>query len=82
MAINLRNKVKGYGDEIAGNYETALIFTTGDFETPNEIRKTFQNNNQRKGKRDGTNELPSNWTRCFGARLCIITNWSTFYHDI
>ena len=43
MAINLRQKLPQFGSELAGNYESALVYGRGDYDTPKDIRDSVKN---------------------------------------
>eukprot|EP00929_Paragymnodinium_shiwhaense_P035124 TRINITY_DN19012_c0_g1_i1.p1 TRINITY_DN19012_c0_g1~~TRINITY_DN19012_c0_g1_i1.p1 ORF type:complete len:302 (-),score=45.49 TRINITY_DN19012_c0_g1_i1:350-1255(-) len=80
MAINLRNRVPGYADNMAGNYESLIWYAPSDV-SPALIRKSLKP--QPGFVRAGTpsSQYPSFLTRMKG-RMNNCTNWATFYGDV
>ena len=76
MALNLRNRVPIFTNEMAGNYENTMIYNTPcDGHTPEAIRRsleTFQNN---------SNTMPGA-LKTLLRNGSLTTNWSSFYKQI
>lgn len=74
MAINFRNKLQGYTDLMAGNYESILVYNREDF-SPEVIRhsvKTYQTKSK---------EVPT-FLETIVFNCAGITNWTSFYSDL
>merc|ERR1712046_43074 len=78
MAINLRGRVAGAEDHIAGNYESGLVYRPADFATPALIRKSLAK--LRRAASPPTS-LPSAVEHMRGF-LGRATNWSTFARPV
>lgn len=72
MFVNLRNRIDGVTDMHVGNYENAIIYQPGDYESPALMRQSVQ-----RLKRKNSS-YPSFWTRSMKKPYAMITNWSTF----
>ena len=76
MTINCRNRVSTFTDNMAGNYQTSMIYNEPeDGCTPAAIRRslcTFRN---------GSNSMP-NEMKTLQWNCSLVTNWSSFYKQI
>ena len=77
MAVNYRNRLLGYTNHLAGNYEGLLVYHQEDCQTPMDIRESLTIH----GMRSKTNRLPSFWESLVFNVSCV-TNWSNFYHHL
>ena len=78
MAVNLRGRLEGYDDSLAGNYENLIYYRSPeDCASPSLIRKSIK-----PLKRTVTTATPiDGWTRLARDDFSIITNWATFASD-
>ena len=84
MAINLRGRLAGCGEEDVGNYEELITYMRGrgggeedDYATPTLLRKSVAGAPYRRAARPPTAML-SNWEHLRGAMYAAVTNWATF----
>jgi len=78
MPINFREKLSGFTEHDAGNYEGALIFTPADYGKPSLIRKTLSTGPPaflRGGNVASKADLPS-CCATMGCRISMVTNWT------
>ena len=65
----------------AGNYQIGVAYQPADYATPVLIRKSLQDSSNMGRVISGS--LPSPFKTIFhGIRICLITNWSTFYREV
>jgi len=75
VAMNMRGRLDGHNDDMAGNYENCLYLRQADCATPALIRRAVST-----GKRAITVDDPySNWELSSGSLLGVVTNWASFY---
>jgi hypothetical protein len=77
MAMNFRNRFSDLTDDHAGNYEALIAYQPIDFMSPSLIRQSLPLYH-RVNKHIA---LPSSW-RSLRTKVALLTNWSTFYHEI
>lgn len=77
MAVNYRNRLDGYTNKHAGNYEGMIFYAPNDYRTPLEIRQSISSN----GLRSNSNPIPS-FRQTMRYRFSCVTNWSSFYHHL
>ena len=70
MGFDCRDKLEGFGSNLAGNYVTALVIDPEVYETPASLRNMYKGYETTKQKLPGCCCNPSN----FG----MVTNWSSF----
>lgn len=77
MALNFRNKLPGYIDTDAGNYEGMLVFGPEDYEDPTMIRRTLQSGPPAyvRGAGDETQPLPGCW-ESMRSGVSLVSNWT------
>ena len=81
MAANLRDRIPGLNKIYAGNYQIGIAYQPADYATPSLIRRSLQDSNNLGRVVSGP--LPSAFETIFrGIRICLITNWSTFYMEV
>lgn len=85
MLVNLRDRqplIQDVTNVHAGNYETFLVYVTGDYETPAQIRQSIRNpDGAFCVKRFGNSRLPG-CCEMSTSRNAVVTNWATFHRDI
>jgi hypothetical protein len=76
MSVNLRNRVPQFRDDMAGNYETALVYNgPSDCHDPLSVRRSL------RSYRSASGSCPSEaQTLVWNASLT--TNWCTFYREV
>ena len=76
MPLNFRNRLAGFTDTDAGNYEGALVFGPDDYAEPAQIRRTLLTGPPQfvRGAGDHTRPLPGccESMRC---KISMVTNW-------
>ena len=77
MAINYRGRISGVTDNLAGNYESVLLFDRTNAATPDRIRLTL-----RHPHFHCRDEPMPPLLRSLSARYGIITNWVSFSKPI
>mgnify|MGYP001032727268 CR=1 FL=1 len=78
MGIDLRGKLNGYGDDLAGNYVSVLTMDETTFGTPAKVRKMMTSGPPWKAR---NNPLPSFCGWLVGKdsiNSAMATNWSSF----
>lgn len=78
MGIDFRNRIPGLTEDHAGNYEGAVAFQRGDYESPVLIRRSLRY--LHRSVTDGP-LLPGFFARQ-RARISVISNWTSFYGDV
>lgn len=63
-----------------GNYSNVIAFQKGDYESPELIRHAVSNSEWKRKNKD--KKLIPGFFAKRKCRLGIITNWSSFYHQI
>lgn len=74
MAINLRNRMHGYTDAHAGNYESVMIFSREDAEQPAQIRDSLARMRTASGRFPSILQLLKYDISC-------VTNWASFFTE-
>ena len=77
MAINWRGRISGITDNLAGNYESVLLFDGANAATPDHIRKAL-----RHPHFHCRDEPMPPLSRALTARYGIITSWVSFSRPI
>ncbi len=77
MALNFRNRIEGLTDNLAGNYETLVLYNKEIAYDPLEIRQPINN----KTYRSRDDYVPSFWQTIQGNGI-VVTNWVSFYSDV
>jgi hypothetical protein len=75
MAINYRNRVPPFDDQLVGNYENMIFYAKTDFQNPLQIRKSL------KTIRSESQTVPTlydAWKYNWG----LVSNWSSFYKEV
>lgn len=80
MAINLRNRVEGFTDELAGNYQSLIWYRPSDV-SPALLRRSLTPRPGFYRAGEPQTEFPSFGMRMRG-RVANVTNWATFYGDV
>ncbi|KAH9125956.1 hypothetical protein LEN26_000575 [Aphanomyces euteiches] len=75
MAINLRGRMDGVEQQLAGNYETVLGFQPEDYATPALIRESLAVNGFRRAR---SGKFP--WM--FQGTSAAVTSWATVYKSV
>lgn len=75
MPVNLRNRVADITEDLAGNYESPLVYCTEEDVSAEGIRHSVTH------FRPVSNRVPSGWTVFFSG-VFPITSWATFYTDV
>lgn len=78
MGLDCRGRIEGVGDELAGNYVTALVLGSETFATPATLRKMYASTPYQTTSRP----LPK---CCAGRRAWsfgMVTNWSSFAGEL
>ena len=77
MAANMRGRIEGACEDMAGNYEAAIPYpSAADYSSPESIRKSLLN-----GFRAVSGDAASPWM-LLRRGATIVTNWSSFYTHI
>lgn len=77
MAMNFRGRVDGVTEDLAGNYETALVFDRDSCYDPISIRQTLKNGPP--FERTSGAAIPGCCNTCCSQDLGLITNWASFF---
>lgn len=75
MAINFRNRFPQFTNNMAGNYESVLLYSTEDGKCPQFIRESIQTYRSR------SSSVPT-WLQSIQFNVGCVTNWSSFYQDL
>jgi hypothetical protein len=76
-AINLRNRIKGMGNNDAGNYEFVLLLDREHSNTPEAIRRTLSS----KGRFEPNDGILPGVKEAFSCNITLVTNASSFIED-
>ena len=76
MGVDYRGRVDGIGEDMAGNYVTALVIDDEVFATPATLRNMYTTTPYRTTRRP----LPG--CCCGNGRFAMVTNWSSFAGDL
>lgn len=80
MVVNMRNRVEGITNDIAGNYEFYMGYRKPDFQSPAMIRKSVTNL-RRSNSCEAT--MPTFWeTVLFDRNIVGITSWTSFAKEV
>ncbi len=75
MAVNLRNRLTGFTDAHAGNYETCMFLPRDDYRSPVTIRQSSLTGQFR------ASQFPSIF-QSLEYNISCVSNWSSFYHHL
>lgn len=79
MGLDCRGKIQGVGQDLAGNYATALVLDSGVFGTPASLRGMYSS----MPYQTTTKPLPGMCSCCCGNfNTAMVTNWSSFAGDL
>ncbi|CAM9578405.1 unnamed protein product [Chrysoparadoxa australica] len=81
MIVNMRGKMPGLDEQDAGNYETALSYTAGTYETPGSIRATLQALMRFPNHQPNEKKMPGKLQR---VSMCyaMVSSWVSLYQHI
>jgi hypothetical protein len=79
MPCNVRNRVPGLTDDLAGNYLGFIFYDQDDYDKPMNIRKSLSRLSSHP--EIGKSKIPSIWNQ-LKLKYASITNWSTFFHEV
>jgi hypothetical protein len=79
LACNVRNRISGLGDDLAGNYLTFVSYSNDDFDNPWNMRKSLPRLSAHK--EIGQSKVPS-MLDLLPYKFAAVTNWSTFFQEL
>jgi hypothetical protein len=74
LVMNLRGRLEGLTNSVAGNYHTLLVYGREGYGSAESIRESIAGFN-----RDGFIPSPE---QTLDSHIAMVTNWSSFYRDI
>jgi hypothetical protein len=75
MAVNFRSRLSFLNENLAGNYESAIVYSSKDFESPLDIRSGLTSGDFHPKN----TPFPSTLVKKYSFHPCVATNWSSFY---
>lgn len=79
--VNLRNRLKNYSDEMAGNYEKSVVYCADDAVAPELIRESLLGDVPRLRGRSSP-EGYGHKLRLLSLNYAAVTSWASFYEDV
>lgn len=81
MTINFRRRFAGFGDDLAGNYQSTLLFDSNTFSHPLLIRQAVDTSVERYSPQFPAVAIPS-LIQTLNFNIGCVTNWSSFFKEV